>query len=174
MRGGRRGEAGTRAGGEEPSGSRSVTSVAELRSLVGQELGTGSWLEISQERVDAFAEVTGDHQWIHVDPEQAARSALGGTIAHGFLTLSLLPLLRRDWQGISVDLPRKMGINYGLNKVRFITPVKVGKRIRLRSKLLSIEEVSPQIVQTIYLQTVEIEGEERPALVAESISRAYL
>ena len=154
--------------------ARTVTTFDELKELVGQELGSGAWLEITQERVNGFAEVTGDHQWIHVDPERAASSPLRGTIAHGFLTLSLLPLLRRDWQGISVDLPRKMGINYGLNKVRFITPVKVGKRIRLRSKLLSVEEVAPQIVQTIYLQTVEIEGEERPAMVAESISRAYL
>jgi acyl dehydratase len=154
--------------------ARTVTTVDELKELVGQELGTGAWLEISQERVNAFAEVTGDHQWIHVDPERAAASPLGCTIAHGFLTLALLPLLRRDWQGISVDLPRKMGINYGLNRVRFITPVKVGKRIRLRSKLLSVEQVAPQIVQTIFLQTIEIEGEERPAMVAESISRAYL
>ena len=154
--------------------SRTVENIEELKSLVGKELGYGDWLEMTQERVNAFADVTVDHQWIHVDPERAAASPLGGTIAHGFLTLSMLPLLRRNWQGVKVDLHPKMGINYGLNKVRFISPVRVGKRIRLRSRLLNVEDVGPNVYQMTYQQTIEIEGEERPAMVAETIGRAYL
>jgi acyl dehydratase len=154
--------------------TRTVETIEELKSLVGQELGVGPWLEVTQERVNAFADVTGDHQFIHVDPERAAKTPFGGTIAHGFLTLSLLPMLGRDRDGVRVDLHPKMMINYGLNKVRFISPVRVGKRIRMRTKLLSVDEVSPNVYQTIYQQTVEIEGEERPAMVAESIGRAYL
>jgi acyl dehydratase len=153
---------------------RTVESVGELRELVGQELGVGAWLELSQERVNAFADLTGDHQFIHVDPARAAETPFGGTVAHGFLTLSLLPLLRRDWQGIKIDLHARMLVNYGLNRVRFVNPVRVGKRIRLRSRLLGLDEVSPEVYQLSYLQTVEIEGEERPALVAETIGRAYL
>src|SRR4029078_1629664 len=128
-----------------------------------------------QERVNQFADVTGDHQWIHVDVERAKASALGGPIAHGFLTLSMLPVLRQQgWEGVKVNLGAKMAINYGLNRVRFISPVHVGKRIRLRSKLLSVEELQPNIYQTISENTVEIEGSERPAMVAESIGRTYL
>ena len=146
-----------------------------MKELVGQEQGVEDWIEMTQEHVNAFADVTGDHQWIHVDPERAAASPLGGTIAHGFLTLSLLPLLRQQqWEGIKVDLRPKMGINYGLNRVRFISPVHVGKRIRLRTRLLGVDEVQPNVYQMTYQQTVEIEGEERPAMVAESIGRSYL
>ena len=154
--------------------TRTVKTIDELRGLVGEELGIGDWLEITQERVDAFAEVTGDHQFIHVDPARAAATPLGGTVAHGFLTLSLLPLLRRAWDGVKVDLQPKMALNYGLNKVRFISPVRVGKRVRLRTRLLALEEVAPNVHQMISQQTVEIEGAERPAMVAESISRLYL
>ncbi len=154
--------------------TRTIETVEELKKLVGQELGAGDWVEITQERVNAFADVTGDHQWIHVDTERAAKSQLGGTIAHGFLTLSLLPVLRQAWQGVKVDLRAKMGINYGLNRVRFISPVHVGKRIRLRTKLLGVDDVAPDIYQMTYQQTIEIEGEERPAMVAETIGRAYL
>ncbi len=155
--------------------TRTVENIEELKELVGQELDVGDWLEMTQERVNAFADVTGDHQWIHVDPARAAASPLGGTIAHGFLTLSLLPLLRQqEWDGAKVDLRPKMGINYGLNKVRFISPVHVGKRIRLRTKLLTVDEVQPSVYQIVYQQTVEIEGAERPAMVAETIGRTYL
>src|SRR5918911_631509 len=102
--------------------TRTIATIDELRELVGSELGYGDWFEVTQDRVDAFADVTGDHQWIHVDPERAAKTPFGGTIAHGFLTLSLLPLLRQQpWHGLKVDLHAKMGINYGLNRVRFIT-----------------------------------------------------
>jgi acyl dehydratase len=158
----------------EPVPARTVETIEDLKALVGQELGAGRWLEITQDRVNAFADVTGDHQWIHVDPERAAKTPFGGTIAHGFLTLSLLPLLRREWEGIKVDLHPKMGINYGLNRVRFISPVRVGKRIRLHTRLLAVEDVAPDVFQVTYQQTIEIEGEERPALVAESIGRQYL
>ncbi len=154
--------------------TRTVESIGELKELIGQELGLGPWLEITQARVDAFADVTGDHQYIHVDPERAAKTPFGGTIAHGFLTLSLLPLLGREREGIRIQLPTKMGINYGLNKVRFVTPVRVGRRIRLRTTLLGVDEVEANVYQVTYRQTVEIEGEERPAMVAETIGRAYL
>ncbi len=154
--------------------TRTVETIQELKPLVGHELGVGHWVQITQERVNAFADLTGDHQYIHVDPERAAATPFGGTIAHGFLMLSLLPLLRRDWEGIKVDLHPRVGINYGLNRVRFISPVRVGKRIRLRTKLLGVDEAGPNVYQMTYQQTVEIEGEERPAMVAETIARLYL
>ncbi len=154
--------------------TRTIETIDELKELVGQELGVGGWFQITQERVDAFADVTGDHQWIHVDPARAANTPFGGTIAHGHLTLSIQSLLRQDWEGIQVDLHPKMGINYGLNRVRFISPVRVGKRIRLRTKLLSVEEAGSDAYQLTYQQTVEIEGQERPAMVAETIVRLYL
>ena len=154
--------------------TRTVGTVEELRALVGQELGTGQWMEVTQDRVDAFAELTGDHQYIHVDPERAAATPFGGTIAHGFLTLSLLPLLRREWHGVVVDLGPRMSINYGLNKVRFIAPVRVGRRIRLRTRLLGVDERAPSVYHLTYQHTVEIEGEDRPGMIAESIARMYL
>ena len=154
--------------------TRTVATINELRELVGKELGVGPWVEITQERVDAFADVTGDHQYIHVDPERAATTAFGGTIAHGYLTLSMLPLLSRDRAGVQLDLKQKMMVNYGMNRVRFISPVKVGSRVRLRTVLQAIEEVSPNVYQLTYGQTVEIEGSERPAMVAETLTRAYL
>jgi acyl dehydratase len=154
--------------------SRTVETIDELRTLVGQELGVGPWLEVDQERINAFADVTGDHQFIHVDPERAAKTPFGTTVAHGFLTLSLLPALGGDREGVKVDLHPKMVVNYGLNRVRFVSPVKVGSRIRLRTALQAVDEVSPGIYQLTNLQTIEIEGGERPALVAESLSRYYL
>ena len=153
---------------------QTFNGVDEVVHAVGTRLGESEWLEITQEQVNQFADATGDHQWIHVDPERAAKTPFGGTIAHGFLTLSLLPLLRREWEGIRVDLHPKMGINYGLNRVRFISPVRVGKRVRLHTKLLSVDDVAQDVYQMTYQQTVEIEGEERPAMVAETITRLYL
>ena len=100
--------------------TRTIETIDELKELVGQELGAGASFEVTQERVDAFADVTGDHQWIHVDPARAAATPFGGTIAHGFLTLSMMSLLRQGWEGYTIDLHPKMGINYGLNRVRFI------------------------------------------------------
>ena len=154
--------------------TRTVTTIDELKELVGQEIGIGQWVEITQDQVNQFADVTGDHQYIHVDPERAAKTPFGGTIAHGFLTLSMLPMLGRDREGVKLDLGVKMAVNYGLNRVRFVSPVRVGKRIRMRSKLLSVDEVSPNVYQTIYQQTVELEGGDKPAMVAETIGRLYL
>ncbi len=152
---------------------RAVTSIAELRELVGRELGVSSWLEITQERVNLFAEATGDHQYIHVDPDRARETFFGGTVAHGFLTLSLIPLLSQLHEGITVDLGGRFGVNYGLNRVRFPAPVRVGKRIRLRTTLLGVEEIGDRAVQIARGLTIEIEGEEKPACVAESLARVY-
>jgi acyl dehydratase len=154
---------------------RVVTSVEELKQHVGQELRVGDWHVVTQEEINAFAEATGDHQWIHVDPERARQGPFGGTIAHGFWTLSSAPfILRVGGEGIEVRLPSRMGINYGLNRVRFINPVHIGKRIRTRSRLLSVEEVQPNVIQQVTELTVEIEGEPKPAMVAESLTRLYL
>ena len=145
-----------------------------FRADVGNDEGTGEWFEVTQDQINQFADVTHDHQFIHVDPEAAKATPFGTTIAHGFLTLSLLPLLGRERAGVRIDLHPKMGVNYGLNRVRFVAPVRVGKRIRLRTTLLGVEEVEPKVYQLTYRHTVEIEGEERPAMVAESIGRQYL
>src|ERR671923_3076330 len=123
--------------------TRTVQTIEQLKALIGQELGVGQWVEITQEQVNAFADLTGDHQFIHVDPERAAQTMFGGTIAHGYLTLSLLPALTCDRDGVRVDLGARMSVNYGLNRVRFPGPVPVGKRIRLRTKLLDVEELNP-------------------------------
>lgn len=148
---------------------RIFTSVSEIVSAVGEELGISDWVEITQQRVNQFAEATGDHQWIHVDVDRAnAESPFGGPIAHGYLTLSLVPML--GWQIYAVE-NTKMGINYGSNKVRFINPVLVGSRVRLRAQLTSASELDNGSLEMIVTQTVEIEGVERPALVAETISR---
>ena len=153
--------------------TRVVTTVEELKSLIGQEMGVGDWVEITQERVNQFADATGDHQYIHVDPERAAQTFFGGTIAHGYLTLSLLPMLGQNRNGVKVQLGGKMGVNYGLNKVRFTAPVRVGKRIRVRTTLLAVDEIGDRAIQTTNLNTIEIEGEERPACVAETVGRVY-
>ena len=152
-----------------------VRTVSELEAFVGKELGVGPWLAITQERVDAFADATGDHQFIHVDPERAAQTPFGTTIAHGFLLLSLLPVLNQErGGGVQVALQPRMALNYGLDRVRFTAPVRVGKRIRLRTRLLGIDRVGDGVYQLRYGQTVEIEGEPKPAMVAETISRIYL
>lgn len=139
----------------------------ELPGLAGRDLGHSEYLEITQERVDTFADATDDHQWIHVDPERAARSPFGGTIAHGFLTLSLvIPLWTElfDVEGVSQKL------NYGLDRVRFTSPVVVGSRVRLHSVIESVDEVKGGY-QIKTSNTLEIEGQERPALVAEFLAR---
>src|SRR5207244_1118369 len=154
-----------------------VTSVEQLRQYIGKETRVGDWHVVTQDEINAFAEATGDHQWIHVDPERARGGPFGGTIAHGFWTLSTAPFILRGGsggEGVQVRLPSRMGVNYGLNRVRFINPVRVGKRIRARSKLISVDEVQPNVVQQVSEITVEIEGETKPAMVAESIARAYL
>jgi acyl dehydratase len=140
----------------------------DLPSVAGQETGVSDWLQITQERVNMFAEATGDHQWIHVDVPRATQM-LGGTIAHGYLTLSLLPYLSAGLLNVSGVTH---GINYGSDKVRFTNMVKVGKRVRLRQRLVSVEPKSGGW-QLKNENTIEIEGEERPACVAETISLLY-
>lgn len=152
---------------------RVITTVDELSELIGQETGVSDWLEITQERVNQFADATGDHQYIHVDPERAKDTFFGGTVAHGYLTLSLLPYLSSSRQGVKIDLGGKMGVNYGLNRVRFTSPVPVGKRIRSRHKLLAVEKIGEHAVQTTYEVTIEVEGSEKPACIAETLGRTY-
>lgn len=143
-------------------------AFADLAGLVGQELGVSDWVTIDQQRVNQFAEATGDHQWIHVDVERATRE-IGGPIAHGFLTVSLIPMLGA--QVFRVNGVTR-GINYGSDKVRFTNMVRVGKRVRMRSKLVSAEPKSGGM-QLKQENTIEIEGEERPACVAETITVLY-
>ncbi|MFF9478948.1 MaoC family dehydratase [Streptomyces sp. NPDC014733] len=142
-------------------------SLDELRAAVGEELGPSDWLEIDQRRIDRFAEATGDHQWIHVDAEKAAAGPFGTTIAHGYLTLSLLPALVP--QLMRVDNVA-MGINYGTNKVRFPAPVPVGSRVRATARIAEVTEV-PGGVQLTTAVTIEREGGSKPVCVAESVSR---
>ncbi|MBC3906075.1 MaoC family dehydratase [Undibacterium umbellatum] len=149
---------------------REFNSLAELKDLIGQEVAHSEWVEISQERVNTFADATGDHQWIHIDVERAKReSPFGGPIAHGFLTLSLLPMLVANAIKLTYV---KMGVNYGLNKVRFPSPVPVGSKLRARLKLLEIEDINDG-AQFTWEVTIEREGQDKPVCVAESISRCY-
>lgn len=149
---------------------REIHNLTELKSLVGQDVATSDWVEISQQRINTFAEATGDLQWIHIDVERSKReSPFGGPIAHGFLTLSLLPMLMQNAITMS-DV--KMGVNYGLNKVRFVSPVPAGSRVRAKMHLLSIEDIKDG-AQMTWEVTIEREGSDKPACVAESISRRY-
>ena len=143
--------------------------VAELPSWVGKEIGPGEWHEITQERVNTFADATGDYQWIHVDVEKAKDGPFGGTIAHGYLTLSLVPMLNWElWTYTGIA----MGVNYGSDKVRFLTPVKVGSRVRIRTTVLAAD-LRPDGSYLVKNQvTVEVEGSEKPALIAETLSLA--
>jgi acyl dehydratase len=144
-----------------------MSAIDPLRSLVGTEIGLSEWLEIDQARIDSFAEVTGDYQWIHVDRERAAAGPFGATIAHGFLTLSLLPKLSsQSW----LALPGVLGaLNYGLDKVRFLTPVRCGARIRNRVTMLSLEDKGPGRTLITNESTMEIDGERKPAFVATTL-----
>ncbi len=148
---------------------RTFTSAGQLKAAVGEDLGVSDWMQVTQERVNTFADATGDHQWIHVDVERAKKeSPFGGPIAHGYLSLSLIPVL--NWQIYTVENV-KLGINYGSNKVRFINPVKVGAHVRLQTTLASVEDVSGGALQIVATNTLEIENETKPALIAETISR---
>ncbi|MGH8943084.1 MAG: MaoC family dehydratase [Acidimicrobiia bacterium] len=144
--------------------------AADFQDLIGTEIGVSEWMEITQDRVDAFADATDDHQWIHVDRERAAASPFGGTIAHGFLTLSLTVALSEQVP-LEVGSPL-MGINYGLEKVRFPAPIPVGTRIRARVRLVSATDVEGGIQLNRQI-TIEVEGTEKPAMVAETVSRLY-
>ena len=147
-----------------------VNGLDELKALAGQDLGVSEWLEITQERVNTFADATDDHQWIHVDPDKAKAGPFGGPIAHGYLTLSLvIPLFN---ELLKVD-GVKMGVNYGLEKVRFPHPVPVGSKIRLNAKVVSVEDV-PGGTQSTFDFTVEIDGVAKPACVARTVYRQYV
>ena len=146
-----------------------IASIDDAVGLVGQELGVGEWKEIDQKRIDAFADATEDHQWIHIDVERAKTECpYGTTIAHGFLTLSMIPKLSKD--NLRVE-NAKMAINYGLNKVRFLAAVPAGGRIRARSELVDAEKVSDTMVNLTVRQTVELDGSDKPAAVADTIVR---
>ena len=146
------------------------SGIADARSRFGQEIGLSDWMLIDQPRVNAFAEVTGDHQWIHVDVERAGReSPFGAPIAHGYLTVSLLAKFAGEC--IAVD-GIKLAVNYGLNRVRFPAPVKVGSRVRARFVLAAVEDI-PGGAQMLWQATVEIEGGDKPACVAEMVTRWY-
>ena len=149
---------------------RTFEKLSDLARHVGEEVAVSDWLTITQEQVNLFAEATGDHQWIHVDPERASKGPFGAPIAHGFLTLSLLPKLLES----SIELREtRMGVNYGLNRVRFTAPVPVGSRLRSRAKLLAADAIDNGGWQFTWNVTIEREGSDKPACVAESISRRY-
>lgn len=149
---------------------RNIASIEELKSLMGQEVGVTDWVPISQERVNLFAEATEDRQWIHIDVERSRKeSPYGSTIAHGFLTLSLLPMLM---QGV-VSMPTsKMGVNYGLNKVRFPAPLPIGSKVRGRVDVMEVEDIAGG-AQITWKVTVEREGGDKPVCVAELLARQY-
>ena len=146
------------------------SSLRDLEHRVGEEVGVSPWVEVTQERIDTFAKAIDDFQWIHVDPARAKGSPFGGTIAHGFLTLSLLSHLSERTFGFT---DRRMGVNYGLNRVRFTSPVPSGSRVRARFTLAKYEPIDGNGVQVTWNTTVEIEGADKPALVAEWIGRHY-
>jgi acyl dehydratase len=149
---------------------RTFTSAQEWLDAQGETLGTSDWVEVTQDMVNKFADATGDHQWIHVDVERAKKeSPFGGPIAHGFLTVSLIPML--SWQVFSSE-GAKMGVNYGSNKVRFPAPVPVGSKVRSTLVLTEASMVGPA-VQTVVTHTIEVEGGEKPACIAETVSRIY-
>ena len=152
--------------GRESAMVRVINGVAELEQLVGQELGASEWVLVDQERVNLFADATGEHQGIHIDEEKAKDGPFGGTIAHGFLTLSLLPLLGAQVTDVT---GMKMKINYGLNKVRFPNPVRVGSKVR---DVVTLKEVTRKDtgIQVVMNHVIEIEGQDRPAAIAEAVS----
>jgi acyl dehydratase len=151
--------------------SSTTTTLAELPSLKGQVLGVSEWFEVTQDRVNTFADATDDHQWIHVDPERAAaESPFGGSVGHGFLTLSLFVPM---YSQVLVVTDAAMGVNYGLNKVRFPAPVPVGSKIRLTATLIDVEEVKGGVVQLVVGGVIEREGSDKPVCVLESLTRLY-
>jgi acyl dehydratase len=147
------------------------TSYTELAAAVGQEFGPGDWHEVDQKRVDLFADATGDHQWIHVDPERAAAGPFGGTVAHGYLTLAMLPVLVRSVYRIE---GLRMAVNYGLNRVRFPAPLPTGSRVRATVRIAEVTEVTGGGVQLVNTVTVESSGGGKPVCVAETVTRLYL
>lgn len=149
-----------------------LASLDEIRGRIGSEVGVSSWLTMDQQRINEFADATEDRQFIHTDPETAARTPFGGTIGHGFLTLSMLS--RMASEGMLVPDSIKMAVNYGLDRVRFIAPVRSGKRIRGRFRLDSVDQKAPGQLLLRHTVTVEIEGEEKPALTAEWLGLLFV
>jgi acyl dehydratase len=152
-----------------PAEMRTISGIEGYKALLGQALGDSDWLQIDQDRINQFADATGDHQWIHVDVERAKQGPFGAPIAHGFLTMSLIPALTG---GLLKVEGVKMAINYGSNRVRFPSPVRVGSRVKASVKNDSIEDV-PGGIQVVNEVTISIEGQEKPALVAEIVTRYY-
>jgi acyl dehydratase len=148
-----------------------VATLDEIRARVGEEIGTSSWITIDQERIEAFAETTEDRQFIHIDPEQAARTPFGGTVAHGFLTLSLLTRMAAELMLMPDNLT--MAVNYGCERVRFLAPVRSGKRVRGRFTLECVEDKAPGQLLVRHLVTVDIENEDRPALVGQWLTLLF-
>jgi acyl dehydratase len=150
---------------------REIEYPKDMKNHVGEDFGVSEWVTVDQEMIDKFADATGDHQWIHVDVERAKTEMPGGkTIAHGFLTLSLVPRLGANIWSIT---HRSRGVNYGLNKLRFTAPVAVDSRVRLRQNLMAAEDVKDDGIRMIFENIIEIEGQERPALIAEGLSIVY-
>lgn len=153
----------------------SVASYEELAALVGKDLGASDWVLIEQSQVDAFGEAVEDTQWIHCDPERARReSPFGQTIVHGMLLLALLSKLRGRVEGWKLEIPTRMGVFYGLNKVRFVAPVMVGARVRVQLRIAEARLVEPEVIHLVYEHTMEAENQARPALIAETINRLYM
>jgi acyl dehydratase len=148
---------------------RTITGLDELKQAAGQDLGTSDWHEVTQDAIDAFADVTGDHQWIHVDPDRARDTPFGGTIAHGYYTLSLTPMFTQQIFGLDGF---GFAVNYGLNKVRFPAPLPVGSRVRMHAKLAALDEL-PGGAQITIQVTFEREGGDKPVCVAETVARVY-
>ena len=148
---------------------RTIKGIEELKQLAGQELGSGDWHEVTQEQINQFADATGDHQWIHTDVERAKKGPFGGPIAHGYFTLSIIPVLLRDVMSVE---GMRMGINYGLNKLRLPAPVPIGSKIRANVKCASVEEVSGGLQGTFDV-TVEVDGQDKPGCAAQVIYRYY-
>jgi acyl dehydratase len=146
--------------------------LAEIRSNIGQEVGVSAWIEVAQDRIDQFADATEDHQFIHVDAEAAAKVGFGGTIAHGFLSLSLMSRMAADVMMVPDGL--RMAVNYGLDRVRFLAPVRSGKRVRGRFVLDSVDEKAPGQILMRHTVTVEIEGEDKPALTAQWLGLIFI
>jgi acyl dehydratase len=149
---------------------KSFEHLADLEPLVGQEIGVSDWVTVDQQRIDRFADATGDHQWIHIDPVRAAAGPFGATVAHGFLTLSLLPEMSASAFEVR---DTRMGVNYGLNRVRFPAPVLSGSRLRGRFKLLAYERIEGGAQVTVEV-TMEREGASKPVCVAESVGRRFV
>jgi acyl dehydratase len=148
-----------------------LISAEKLKKMVGQENGTSDWVLIDQDRINRFADATDDHQWIHVDIEKAKKGPFGGPIGHGFLTLSLIPIFSKSAKYLPEGM--KMGVNYGLNRVRFINPVPVGSEVRSRMVISAVEEKEPGRILMITTHTIEIKGQDKPACIAEALSLLF-